>query len=157
MEIKKEKLELLNRIINGEKSQESKDIAEYFFGQQELNAMKKFKKKHVSEFINDINKLVEFVYLQYAYHNFRLKLERKKAWDFINNEEESEKAGFVNENDFREGGKYWDKEKKKPTKKMPKQSDQQIAKWAEKAYPNIDFDKWDKELNNSLFKLAIKE
>lgn len=107
----------------------------------------------LAEFI-ETSKVFEFVQLLNLHFYSMFEKEKARAWAYMNDVEEAEKYGFVKEGDFKEGGKYWDSENNRPSKKMPKQTDDMLEKWTSKAYPNIAEALWEAEAEFAFVKLA---
>jgi len=155
-QIEKDLLQNLHLAINNNQpTQEHKNMALAFFGMQPAGTLKKLKKKEIGNFLL-VENIIEYFKLQNKYVALRISQERKRAWNFLNDEKEAEKYNFVNEIDYKPGGKYYDENLRKPTKKMPKQTDQQIENWANLAYPNIDEKSFEGDFNKFLLGLSIE-
>jgi hypothetical protein len=119
--------------------------------------------------------VVEFVSIQNQYFKQKFKEEKRKSTDFLFNEDKAIEYGFYPEeyeqkvhkevSDYvsslkcPEGedlNKFRRKQIKSELKKrIPEQTPEQIAEWAEQAYPNINDELWELEVEEYLVSLAI--
>ena len=150
---------MVNPIVEGLQGNISDElilISKNFFqiSSKELKKYKKdWKSKGIGLYVID-SKLFSYFQLQNLVIDKLITIERERAWDFLNDKEQQEKYNFINELDYKVGGKYWDNEAQKPTQKMPKQTLEQQLEWAEQAFPKITIEEWEKEFNILLMSQA---
>jgi len=128
--------------LSKEDNNSVKNLVDIYFEKTDSNIFKKYKKRKdgVGNYLNS-DKIISFLNILNFHISQKIKKERERAWKYLNNKKEAEKYGFVDENEYKELGK-----------KIPKQSNQQIEQWAEKAYPKLELDKWEFEFISSLMK-----
>jgi hypothetical protein len=152
----------IQNFVNGEITENIKTLANEFF----INVSKEVKDEFIGKIIKDFNKvskgsmreyfvaslmdngpaIVKYITLQNEYIMYRIKKERERSWNYIIDKDEAEKYNFVNENDYKKGGKY-------DGKRMPKQTDEQSREWAEKASAKITVYLWESEMDLAFAKL----
>jgi len=142
-EEQEQQLKLIKEALNGNITDKHIDLAVYFLGIHPNGSVKKLKKKSIGDFVLD-DRIAELLTLQNRYVDMKIKKERDRAFEYLYNEEEAVKYGFVDENEYKKLGK-----------KIPKQSDQQLATWASKAYPTIDLPLFENEFNSVLLKMSV--
>lgn len=91
----------------------------------------KSKNYFITSNITNRESLFKFMILQKKYTKFMSNKETIRAWEYLTNKDESFKYGFVDENDFKKGGKHFGT-------KMPKQTDEQYKEWADKSSAKIN-------------------
>jgi len=126
-------------ILNGSTNEV---LLKSYFPAIKSDTAKKYKKRKdgIGNYIAD-DKLFDYMRIINFHIQRKIDLERKRAKTFLYDDNESEKAGFIDEAKYIKLGK-----------KIPKQSANQIEEWAKKAYPNIDTDLWEYEFNHSILK-----
>jgi len=104
--------------------------------QQEENSVKKGKQRKFflgAEYVGK-NDIFEFLKEQNETTLKKIKEERERAWNFLNNEAEARKAGWFDR----------------------KQDQKKLLDWAEKAYPKITIDLFDIQFEQIVLKIAKK-
>ena len=87
----------------------------------EMKNIKKGKQRKLFDIgIEDIDKFINFIELQDRYVWDRMEYEKKRASDFLYNEEEARKAGWYNKKEAKDNSK--------------------LIEWADKAYPDYNID-----------------
>jgi len=127
---------------------------------------------YLSEYI-PIEFVVEFVSIQNKYFDFKFKEEKKRANDFLYNEDKAIEYGFYSEiyednirkeinelankidcNDHEDCSKIRRKFiKSELRKRIPEQKEEQALEWANQAYPNINEEYWNYEVEMELINL----
>jgi len=129
---------------------------------------------YLTEYIG-VEYLYTFVQIQNEYFKFKVIEERDRSTEFLFNEEESINAGFYSE-DFENAAhkraelevdllscpegenesKFRRKQLKAILKRLiPEQTDSQVLEWANKAYPSIQDDLWEIEVEEALVSLSL--
>lgn len=94
----------------------------------------KQKKEFLGKYLKNCDKSFDFISGLNKYIAVKIQKEKERAWKFLTNKEESEKAGWFS---------------KKP-------NEESLIKWGERAYPNLTLDYWETEVEVALLKSYFK-
>ena len=156
-DVQKTNLKMITKIVSGNASkEEEKQFSYKFFKSQTFEMTKDIKKMTIEQSVNKKLKdneggvflkdgmEVEYMEMLNRYTASKILKERERSNKFLHNKKEAEKYAFVDELEYKKLGK-----------KMPKQNVKQVEEWTSKAYPNIDIQKWEKELVSVMLKNVI--
>lgn len=143
-------IKFVKRVVNSQMTEEDKVFLKEIFDGNDIKLLKEelklglikigdkeFLKTEINsaQYMNNSHNAYLFLIIINQLFYFRMNKEKEKAWKFLNNEKEAEKAGWYQKSE------KWHKNPANQKK---------LLDWCDKANPNIDNVLWENEINKAM-------